>query len=150
MAYGVAPSVGLSGMLSLTAGGEHFQVTARAGGARQLSILGPPDKEAGEVGLLVGYGQSLGVAHFYAAAGMGTITVERRGREIPYTGEGWHVVEYERISQTAFNIPAQVGVDFGRRIVAGGLALVGNLNSAESYVGVLLTVSLGKLRYKAE
>lgn len=146
LASGVAPNVGLTGVAEVTAGGEHLQVTGRIGGASGISILGPPPTSAGELGLLVGYGESLGYAHFYAAAGMGMVMVDRRGREIPYFGSGWHTVEYERVQETTFNIPIQVGVDFGRRVAACGFAIAANLNSSMSYVGLLFTVSLGKMR----
>ena len=146
LASGVAPSIGVAGMAALTVGGEHLQVSGRVGGATGISIFGPPPTSVGELGLLVGYGQNLGSAHFYASAGMGIISVDRRGREIPYSGDGWHTTEYERVQETTFNIPVQVGVDFGRRVVAGGVAMVANLNSSASYVGLLLTVSLGKMR----
>lgn len=148
LASGVAPDIGLAGMAGVTVGGEHLQVTGRVGGASGISIMGPPPTSVGEIGLMVGYGQSLGIAHFYAAAGMGVISVDRRGREIPYDPyDGhWHTVEYERVKETTFNIPMQVGVDLGRRVASGGLALVANLNSSASYVGFLVTVNLGKLR----
>jgi hypothetical protein len=148
LASGVAPDIGLAGMAGLTVGGEHLQVTGRIGMAGGISIMGPPATSVGELGLMVGYGQTLGLAHFYAAGGMGVISVDRRGREIPYDPyDGhWHTVEYERIKETTFNIPIQVGVDLGRRVASGGLALVASLNSSASYVGFLVTVNLGKLR----
>jgi hypothetical protein len=150
LASGVAPDLGVAGMAELTVGGEHLQVSGRVGGATGISIFGPPPTSVGELGVLVGYGQSLGLAHFYAATGMGMVSVDRRGREIPASNSGddwgWHTVEYERVKENTFNIPIQVGVDFGRRIAAGGLVLVANLNPSASYVGLLLTVSLGKMR----
>jgi hypothetical protein len=145
LGLGGAATIGPGGMLSGTVAGEHFQFTARVAGAAEFTILEPAGTSVREYGFMAGYGQSTGVAHFYAVAGLGMISVDRRGREIPHSGD-WSWTDYERVKEDTFSVPIQVGVDFGRSIVGGGLAIMANLNPSQSYVGLLLTLNLGKLR----
>jgi hypothetical protein len=132
-------------MLSGTVAGEHFQFTARVAGATEFTILEPAGTSVREYGFMAGYGQTTGVAHVYAVAGLGMVSVDRRGREIPRSGE-WSWTDYERVKENTFGVPIQVGVDFGRTIASGGLAVMANLNPSCSYAGLLLTLNLGKLR----
>jgi hypothetical protein len=142
---GFASGIGPALLAEATVAGEHVQVTGRFSKASEFTI-GTPGTQAAEFGVMAGYGQKFGLARFYAMAGFGFVSIERRGREIPYNGDGWHSVEYERLSETVPCVPLQVGVDLGRHIVGGDLALTANLNSSQAYVGLLLTVNLGKLR----
>jgi hypothetical protein len=143
---GFASGIGPALLAEATIGGEHAQVTARFSKASEFTLFAP-GTEATEIGLMAGYGQNLGLARFYAMAGFGFVSVDRRGSEIPHDGDAILVFpEYERVSETMPCVPIQVGVDLGRRIVSGGLALTANLNSSQAYVGLLLTVNLGKLR----
>ena len=144
LGLGGAVGIGPAGMASLTVAGEHLQVTGRIDGAS--TFFGSNDTKVSEYGLMAGYGQSSGPAHVYAVAGLGMVNVERRGREIPSSGEWSSGPDYERVKETKISIPIQVGFDFGRSGVAGGFAILANLNSSESYVQLLLTVNIGKLR----
>jgi hypothetical protein len=144
---GYASGIGPALLAEATIGGEHVQVTARFSKASEFTLFAP-GTEATEFGVMAGYGQNFSLARFYAVAGFGVVSIDRRGREIPHDGDAILVFpEYERVSDTMPCVPIQVGFDLGRRVVSGGLALTANLNSSAAYVGVLLTVNLGKLRW---
>jgi hypothetical protein len=146
LGVGGVSGVGPAAMAALTGGGETFHVTARFCAAEEFAILSPAYNTATDYGLMAGGGKRLGVTRFHASAGVGITTITSRGREIPYSGDGWHWTEYETVTKTAPSIPLQFGVDFGGRYASGGLALVANLNETRSYVGMMFTLGLGKLR----
>ena len=146
LAVGGISGVGPAGLAAFTVGGDSLQVTARASRASELNLLGSAYNTMTEYGLMFGGGKTVGVTRFYTTAGVGTITMTHRGREIPYDGDGWHTVEYETVTQSAFNVPLQVGLDFGARAVSAGVAFVANLNTVSSYAGLLFTLNLGSLR----
>jgi hypothetical protein len=143
---GFGPRYGNTVMGALTVGSERFQVSGRMSRATEFVVLGPAGTNVNEYGLMAGIGRRKGPAHLYAAAGLGAVDVDRRGRELPSSGDGWQVVQYERVKKTVVNVPVQVGADFDLHYIAGGLALMANLNSAASQFCALLTVSLGKMR----
>ena len=70
-------------------------------------------------------------------------SITRRGNEIN-PGETWFP-SYEMLYDNVVNVPVQVGVSADCGFAGIGLALVGNVNSVLSDLGLVLTVSLGKM-----
>jgi hypothetical protein len=63
-------------------------------------------------------------------------------------GEGGSIsyVDYDVRDDNVVNVPLQLGVSADRKLAGLGLDIVANLNEAVPDFGVVLTVSLGKMR----
>jgi hypothetical protein len=55
-------------------------------------------------------------------------------------------VDYDVRHDNVVNVPLQLGVSADRKLAGFGLDIVANLNEAVPDFGVVLTVSLGKMR----
>jgi len=136
---GGAPSLGAIATGSLFVDVASFVVAARTSKAPVLTILGVPDVSIQDYSALVGKVWRNPYARFYVTAGLGMATVVRRQDPTP----GW-TPQIER--DHVVNLPLEVGASGDGAFAGLGLAVIGNLNRVQSDVGVVLTVSLGKLR----
>lgn len=135
---GGAPRLGAMATGSLFVDVASFVVAARTSKA-PLAIWGVPDVSIQDYSALVGKVWRNPHARFYVTAGLGMATVVRRQDPTP----GW-TPQIER--DHVVNLPLEAGASGDGAFAGLGLAVIGNLNRVQSDVGVVLTVSLGKLR----
>ena len=97
-------------------------------GVPTLIYQGPPD-EAGDYGLLGGFGTQRRNVHMHLAAGLG------------------YTVGYYGGSFRTIGVPLEAGVAWTPLPFAGvGLSLFGNLNARIPFAGLVLHLRAGKLR----
>jgi hypothetical protein len=144
-------SVGIMGMACLSLESGSLLLSARASATGSLEV-GVPDTESRpskiaitDYSLLVGKTWRRHATRLYAEAGPGLAKITRRGDQIlPGPGETF-APYYEMSSEKTLNLAFQAGAREDWSIVGVGLAIVGNVNSGESEVGLALTISLGKM-----
>jgi len=109
----------------------------------ELTILGPsPSESVRDYGVLIGLAEGHGSLLRYGGVGVGFARSVRRGR---VTGSHLFGSTHERLEETAFGGPFEAGIVLHGSTVGVGVGLFGNLNSAESIVGVSLTLNLGTI-----
>jgi hypothetical protein len=92
--------------------------------------------------VLVGLATGHGNLFQYGAIGVGRARSVRRGG---VAGSNLFGSTHERLEEAAFGVPFEAGIVLHGRSVGVGVGLFGNLNSAESFVGVSLTLHLGTI-----
>ena len=147
-------SVGIMALTSLSLEMGSLLLSARASATGTLE-LGVPDTDSAEArpskialtdySFLVGKTWRRHATRLYAEAGPGLARISRRGdRVFPSPGETF-APYYEISRENVMNLAFQAGAREDWSIVGVGLAIVGNVNSGESEVGLALTISLGKM-----
>ena len=140
---GGASNVGPMAMLTLSVDFASYLFLARGSSASDFAILSPPKSAIQDYSALVGKVWRSENTRAYAAVGLGLASITRRGNEIN-PGETLFP-SYEMLYDDVINVPVQVGVSADCGFAGIGLALVGNVNSVLSDLGLVLTVSLGKM-----
>lgn len=146
-------SVGIMAMASLSLESGSLLLSARASATFTLELAvpdtdsetRPPKTTVTDYSILVGKTWRRHATLLYAEAGPGLARIARRGdRVFPGPGETF-APYYEMSSEKGLNLAFQAGAREDWSIVGVGLAIVGNVNSGESEVGLALTISLGKM-----
>jgi len=115
----------------------------RLAAVEEFEILGPaPPESVKDYGLLVGLASRQGNLLQYGAVGVGVARSVHRGQVI---GSGLFGPRHERLEDTAVGVPLEAGVVLHGRHFGIGVSLFGNLNRAESFFGVSLTLHVGAI-----
>lgn len=140
-----AGSPGVAWNLSLHVSRGRWMSLVRASASEEFQILGPsPVESVRDVAVLLGFASSSEKSLSYVTLGVGTVRSVRRGKLL---SEGFLFgPHHERIEESSIGIPFEIGA-LRRGSHAGfGVKLFGELSGAGGFVGVALTVGVGKLR----
>ena len=141
-----AGSVGLGGTASLNIVHGKTLCAFRVASLEEFNIFGPsPNLSATDFGVMIGRASRSRHGLSYAAAGVGLVHSVTRGRLVQ-PGVWFFGPEYERIERTTVGIPVELGAIAHVGVIGIGVSLFGDINPAQSFVGLALTVPLGKLR----
>lgn len=141
-----AGSLGLAGTASLNVVRGQRLYGLRVAAVEEFNIFGPsPSESASDWALLIGMASASRRGLRFAAAGLGLVRSVRRGRQI-HPG-GWFLVgpQHERLERLTLGIPFDLHGILHLRGCGLGLSLFGNVNAANTFAGVALTVHLGKI-----
>lgn len=138
-------TVGLMTMVGLSLENGSLLISARKGATGTFEPIDPSKVVVTDYSLLVGKTWQRHGTRLYAEAGLGLAEITRRGDLVePGTGDTF-APYYRMSSDKALNVSFQAGAREDWSFIGLGLAVVGNVNSGLSEVGLALTVSLGKM-----
>ena len=137
---------GLGGVASLNVGRGPLVYVLRASTTTEFEIFGPsPDQSDTDYSVLVGKRSGHGRTFSSIAAGIGLVRSVRRGALL--APPGWFFGgAYERLDRVTVGLPLDFKATANLPGIGIGVNVFANLNTRASFVGVALTVQLGKLR----
>jgi hypothetical protein len=139
-------NVGLMGLAGFTVEAWSYQLSARASVAAELALGVDPGEEFQEYAFLAGKVWRKGVRSVHVGAGIATTDTIRRGRYLHDSDGMYGGKVYEELRGHSLGVPFEIGVSWDTCCIGAGVALVGNLNSDLSLIGLVGTLRLGKLR----
>jgi hypothetical protein len=137
---------GVAGLASLGFRRGDRVITARVAITDELNILGPsPSQSRSDVSVLVGRIVPGRYGFATASAGLGLVHTVSRGQYLR-SDPGFLGSVYERRSETTAGVALSVKAVLSTRYAGIGLEGFGNLNPKASFVGLAMTLDVGKLR----
>ena len=138
---------GLAGLASLGYRHGNRVVTLRVATTDELNILGPlPSQSRSDVSVLVGRIVPGRYGFATASAGLGLVHTVRRGQYLRSDPGFLWPVYHERLSETTAGLALSAKAVLSTRYAGIGLEGFGNLNPKASFVGLAMTLDVGKLR----
>lgn len=147
VAGGVAAGThGPGGTASLNVVNGRMLWTLRLARFEEFVIFGPtPVETSTDIALMAGRVSRGRRSSQSAAVGLGFAQCVRRGREL--SPGIWFVgPQHERLERSAPGLAFEAQATFHGSVAGIGLGVLGNLNTAGSFMGLALNVRLGKLR----
>jgi hypothetical protein len=139
-------SVQLTGTAGLTVEVASWLVSARAGLSGAVDFDVSPTEQVEEYGVLVGKAWHRGSRTAYLLAGLGRADTQRRGAFLYKEDEGFGTSVYQKLSDRGWGVPLEAGLAWDGSTTGLSVALVGNVNTRLSLVGIVLGFRFGKLR----
>jgi hypothetical protein len=139
---------GLAGLVSLGYREDDRLITVRVAKTEELNIFGPsPSQSRSDASVLYGLIMPGRGGFTAVSAGLGVVHSVSRGEYVRSTGAGFFgPVEHERISRTTVGLALSGKAVLSTRHAGVGLEAFGNVNPKASFVGLALTLDVGKLR----
>lgn len=141
-----AATAGPGGTASLNLERGRTLFSLRLARFEEFVILGPtPVETSSDIALMAGRVSRGKRGSHSAAAGLGLAQCVRRGSLL--SPGIWFVgPQYERLERSALGLAFEAQATLHGSVAGIGLGVLGNLNTAGSFVGLALNVRLGKLR----
>jgi hypothetical protein len=139
-------SRGIAGVLSLNVDRGRRAYILRVASTSEFTFFGrAPDEENDDYAFLVGRRGGTGSHHYSAAVGLGVVRTIRRGAELR-PPDWFFGGRYERLEHYAPGITVDLAAGLNAHGIGVGLDVFGDVNEGASFVGLALTIQVGKLR----
>jgi len=142
-----AGGAGLAGLASLGTRHGNRVITVRVAKTDELNILGPlPSESRSDVSVLIGRIAPGRYGFATASAGVGVVHSVKRGEYLRSDPGFLGAVYYQRLSDTTVGVALSAKAVLSTHHAGFGLEGFGNINPKASFVGLALTLDVGKLR----